>query len=132
MSKQAVTDRITMSNQSVTKLDAFHALGDATRRALLELLRAAPRTVNDLARTFPMSRPAISKHLRILRQAGLVIERRRGRNRYYRLVPEAVEAVADWVATLRRPIRPGDAVPGSPEPAKSPSAPRGPDWAPWS
>jgi DNA-binding transcriptional ArsR family regulator len=121
-----------MSNLSVTELDPFHALGDPTRRALLELLRAAPRTVNDLARTFPMSRPAISKHLRILRQAGLVIERRRGRNRYYRLVPEAVEAVADWVATLRRPIRPGDAVPGSPEPARAPSGPRGPDWAPWS
>jgi DNA-binding transcriptional ArsR family regulator len=121
-----------MSNQEVTRIDPFHALGDPTRRALLELLRAAPRTVNDLARAFPTSRPAISKHLRILRQAGLVAERRRGRNRLYRLVPEAVEAVADWVATLRRPIRPGDAVPGSPEPARAPTSSRGPDWAPWS
>ena|SRR5687767_1549990 len=121
-----------MSNKKVTHLDAFDALGDPTRRALLELLRAAPRSVNELARSFPMSRPAVSKHLRILRQAGLVLERRRGRNRYYRLVPEAIEAVADWVATLRRPIRPGDAVPGSAEPARTPSAPRGPDWAPWS
>ncbi len=121
-----------MSNHSLTRLDLFGALGDPTRRALLELLRAAPRTVNDLARAFPMSRPAISKHLRILREAGLVAERRRGRNRLYRLVPEAIEAVMDWVATLRRPIRPGDAVPGSPEPAKAPAGPRGPDWAPWS
>ena len=121
-----------MGNHKVTHIDAFHALADPTRRALLDLLRSAPRTVNELARAFPMSRPAISKHLRILRQAGLVAERRRGRNRFYRLVPEAVEAVADWIATLRRPIRPGDAVPGSPEPARAPSLPRGPDWAPWS
>ena len=77
---------------------AFNALADPTRRAVLDLLRAGTRPAGEIARAFPVSRPAISKHLRILRRAHLVEERREGRHRLYqRLAAEHDHA---------RPLRP--------------------------
>jgi DNA-binding transcriptional ArsR family regulator len=105
-----------MSNRSVTysahaslprsggKLPdaAFSALADPTRRAVLDLLRAGTRPAGDIARAFTVSRPAISKHLGILRRAHLVEERREGRHRMYHLNPEPLKAVDSWLNQYRQ------------------------------
>ena len=67
--------------------DVFRAIADPTRRAMLDRLRAGPAPVNALASDFRQSRPAISKHLRVLREARLVTEQRSGRQRVYELQP---------------------------------------------
>jgi DNA-binding transcriptional ArsR family regulator len=74
----------------------LEALGDPTRRAVFELLREGPRAVGDLARELPVSRPAVSQHLRVLKQAGLVTERRNGTKRLYRIDPGGVEALRTY------------------------------------
>ena len=68
-------------------MDALDALGDATRRAIVEGLRDGERTVGDLAADLPVSRPAVSQHLGALKAAGLVLERPSGTRRFYRLDP---------------------------------------------
>jgi len=80
---------------------AFHALADPTRRAVLDLLRQGSQPAGEIARAFPVSRPAISKHLRQLRKAHLVVEHRRGRHRYYHLNPEPLKAVDSWLEQYR-------------------------------
>ncbi|HTM34069.1 MAG TPA: metalloregulator ArsR/SmtB family transcription factor [Vicinamibacterales bacterium] len=69
------------------------ALGDPTRRAIVERLLEGPLPVGELAKQFPMSRPAISQHLRILKRADLVIDRPEGNRRYYALNPAGVESL---------------------------------------
>jgi DNA-binding transcriptional ArsR family regulator len=69
------------------------ALGDSTRRAILARLLAGPMPVGRLARDFPVSRPAISQHLRVLKDAGLVADRPEGNRRLYRLNPEGFESL---------------------------------------
>jgi DNA-binding transcriptional ArsR family regulator len=69
---------------------AIAALADPTRRAVFERLRQGPRPVGELARELPVSRPAVSQHLRVLKEAGLVTERRDGTRRLYRIEPDAV------------------------------------------
>jgi DNA-binding transcriptional ArsR family regulator len=69
------------------------ALGDPTRRAILERLLQGPTAVGELAREFPISRPAISQHLRILKQAELVLDRPSGNRRIYELNPAGVDAL---------------------------------------
>src|SRR5215467_10922420 len=81
---------------------AFSALADPTRRAVLDLLRAGTRPAGDIARAFPVSRPAISKHLSVLRRAHLVEERREGRHRMYHLNPEPLKAVDSWLNHYRQ------------------------------
>lgn len=73
------------------------ALGDPTRRAILELLRRRPMAVGELADDLPVTRPAVSQHLRVLREAGLVSERRAGTRRIYRLDPRGLEGLRAWV-----------------------------------
>src|SRR3954453_3471267 len=68
----------------------IHALGDRTRRAVFEQLRTGPKAVGELAAGLPVSRPAVSQHLRVLRQAGLVSERREGTRNVYRADPRAL------------------------------------------
>jgi DNA-binding transcriptional ArsR family regulator len=80
---------------------AFAALADPTRRAVLDLLRAGRRPAGDIAAMFPVSRPAISKHLRHLRRVRLVDERREGRNRYYSLNPAPLKAIDAWLSGYR-------------------------------
>jgi DNA-binding transcriptional ArsR family regulator len=75
------------------KLDA---LGDATRRAILDRLLKGPLPVGKLARDFPVSRPAISQHLRILKQANLVVDRPAGNRRVYQLNPEGFDSLRDY------------------------------------
>lgn len=74
----------------------FDALGDATRRAVFELLRTGPRAVGELAAELPVSRPAVSQHLRVLKEAGLVTERRNGTRRLYSVDPGGVEALRNY------------------------------------
>jgi DNA-binding transcriptional ArsR family regulator len=69
---------------------------------VLDLLRTGPRPAGQIAQSFPVSRPAISKHLRQLRRAHLVTERRSGRHRYYQLNPEPLKAVDSWLQRYRR------------------------------
>ena len=69
---------------------AMEALGDRTRRAIFEQLRSGPRAVGEIADELPVSRPAVSQHLRVLKEAGLVTERRNGTRRIYRLDPDGV------------------------------------------
>jgi DNA-binding transcriptional ArsR family regulator len=77
--------------------DPFDALGDEHRRAILRVLGDGDRSVNEIARELPISRPAVSRHLRILREAGLVGEEARGTRRIYRLREEGIEAVRAYL-----------------------------------
>jgi len=81
--------------------DVFRAIADPTRRAILARLRAGPTPVNALAADFHQSRPAISRHLRVLRGAALVSEQRAGRERVYRLEARSLQRVAGWVEGYR-------------------------------
>ena len=81
--------------------DPYRAIADPTRRAILDRLRAGPVAVNGLATAFAQSRPAISKHLKVLRDAAIVAEEKRGRERLYHLRPEALRDVADWIEGYR-------------------------------
>lgn len=83
-------------------LSPFRAIADPTRRELLDLLAEGEQPVYRLAAHFAMTRPAISQHLRILRQAKLVDERRVGRERWYRLEPTALSEVSDWLRRYER------------------------------
>src|SRR5205814_1559192 len=74
-------------------VDPIGALGDPTRRAIFERLAARPRPVGELATEFPISRPAVSQHLRVLKDAGLVIDRADGNRRIYQLNPDGVAAI---------------------------------------
>jgi DNA-binding transcriptional ArsR family regulator len=78
----------------------FDALADPTRRRLLELLAAGERSAGELASRFSVSRPAVSRHLRVLREAGLVRARRDARRRVYALEPAPLQDVDAWIETL--------------------------------
>jgi DNA-binding transcriptional ArsR family regulator len=80
--------------------DAFEALGDPNRRAIVELLGSGGRSVQQLADALPISRPAVSRHLRLLKDAGLVTEEPSGTRRIYRLHDEGVEAVRRYLETV--------------------------------
>jgi DNA-binding transcriptional ArsR family regulator len=73
--------------------DSWTALGDRTRKAIFELLLDRPRAVGELARELPVSRPAVSQHLRVLKDAGLVIDQSRGARRIYRVDPDGLAAL---------------------------------------
>jgi DNA-binding transcriptional ArsR family regulator len=77
--------------------DPFDALGDPNRRAIVELLVSGGRTVREIAEALPISRPAVSRHLRLLKDAGLVIDQPRGTRRIYRLHADGVESVQAYL-----------------------------------
>jgi DNA-binding transcriptional ArsR family regulator len=77
--------------------DVFRAISEETRREILVLLSRGERSVNELAARFPVTRPAISQHLKVLREAGLVTDRKEGRTRLYRLEPAPLGEVIDWL-----------------------------------
>ena len=77
--------------------DPFDALGDGNRRAIVELLRSGDRSVQQLADALPISRPAVSRHLRLLKDAGLVVDRAEGTRRLYRLHDEGIAAVQEYL-----------------------------------
>ncbi|GAB3959537.1 metalloregulator ArsR/SmtB family transcription factor [Micromonospora vulcania] len=79
--------------------DGWDALGDPTRRAIVACLAERPRAVGELAEVLPVSRPAVSQHLRVLKDAGLVTDRAAGTRRVYRLNPAGVAALRDQLDT---------------------------------
>jgi DNA-binding transcriptional ArsR family regulator len=80
--------------------DPFDALGDPHRRAIVELLGRGERSVGEIAQRLPISRPAVSRHLRLLKDAGLVVEEARGTRRLYRLHDEGVAAVRAYLSAV--------------------------------
>jgi len=72
-------------------------LGDPTRRAIFENLAARPQAVGELARDVPVSRPAVSQHLKVLKDAGLVVDRAAGTRRIYQVDPAGLEALRDYL-----------------------------------
>jgi len=80
---------------------AFAALADPTRRAILARLAGGDAGVLELAGPFPISQPAVTKHLNVLESAGLISRRRRARQRLCRLEPQRLKQLADWVGTYR-------------------------------
>lgn len=87
-------------------MDSFAALADPVRRALLRAVAVRPERVATLAEAHPISRPAVSKHLRVLAEAGLVTAEERGRERYYALDPAGLEPVRALVDELAGPPPP--------------------------
>ena len=79
----------------------FRAVADPTRRSILERLHKREHTVLELCEPFRMTQPSLSKHLAVLRRSGLIMARRSGRHRYYRLDPEPIEQIAAWAAQFR-------------------------------
>jgi DNA-binding transcriptional ArsR family regulator len=75
------------------RVDGWHALSDPTRRAIFERLAERPRAVGELAGELPVSRPAVSQHLKVLKDAGLVVDRSEGNRRIYQLNPGGVDAL---------------------------------------
>jgi DNA-binding transcriptional ArsR family regulator len=85
---------------SSSAAEVLDALGDPTRRAVLELLRAGPRAVVDIASELPVSRPAVSQHLRVLKGAGLVTERREGTRHLYRIDAQGLAALRTYLESF--------------------------------
>lgn len=89
----------------MTSLDhSFAALADPTRRAIVARLAAGETTVMELARPFSMSQPAISRHLKVLESAGLIVRRVEGTKRPCRIAPNALAGIEEWLAMLRKTL----------------------------
>ena len=95
--KHSLKYRVELLSRPAASTDIFQAIADPTRRALLDRLRDGEQPVKQLAEPFEMSLPAISQHLQILCEAGLVSQRKAGRQRLYRLNPEPLKEVSNWL-----------------------------------
>ena len=84
----------------MTYADGFSALSDPTRRTIFERLAGGPRSVGELAAELPVSRPAVSQHLKVLKDAGLVVDRADGTRRLYQLDPTGIEAMRAYFDTF--------------------------------
>jgi DNA-binding transcriptional ArsR family regulator len=82
------------------RVDGFAALADPTRRAIFEALAARPQAVSEIAGELPVSRPAVSQHLKVLKEAGLVVDSPDGARRIYQLDPEGVDALRAYLDTF--------------------------------
>lgn len=82
-------------------MDAFTALADPTRRSIIESLAAGERSFGDLADRFEMSRPAVSQHLKLLKDAGIVTSRADGQRRIYRLTDSGLDEIDAWLSQVR-------------------------------
>jgi DNA-binding transcriptional ArsR family regulator len=88
--------------RAATTTDAFNAVAEPRRRELLDALGGGERSVNELVATLGLAQPQVSKHLRVLREVGLVEAREEGRQRLYRLKGEALKPIHDWVKRYER------------------------------
>jgi DNA-binding transcriptional ArsR family regulator len=88
--------------RAATTADAFNAVAEPRRREILDLLSGGERPVNDLVTLLGMAQPQVSKHLRVLREVGLVDVRDHGRQRMYRLNGEPLKPIHDWVKNYER------------------------------
>ncbi len=86
--------------RAATTTDAFNAVAEPRRRQILEALTGGERSVNELVEALGLAQPQVSKHLRVLREVGLVEVREEGRQRRYRLNGEALKPIHDWVSGL--------------------------------
>jgi DNA-binding transcriptional ArsR family regulator len=82
--------------------DVFQAIADPTRRAIIGLLSEKPLHLNGIASHFDVSRPAISQHIKLLEDCGLIEIQQQGRERYCQIRPEQLKEVADWVQTFKK------------------------------
>lgn len=116
-----------MSRKSKPPIALYSALADTTRCRILEILKLAPTPVHVLAEAFSISRPAISRHLRVLKTAGLVAEVKKGRENVYAFRPAKLEPAKAWLESIRaadfepaaEPESAPDPVPAAPKPAKT-------------
>ena len=88
--------------RAATTADAFNAVAEPRRREILDVLATGERPVNDLVRLIGVPQPQVSKHLRVLREVGVVDVRDQGRQRLYRLNGEALKPIHDWVSNYER------------------------------
>jgi DNA-binding transcriptional ArsR family regulator len=88
--------------RAATTTDAFNAVAEPRRRQILDLLAGGERQVNDLVALLGVAQPQVSKHLRILREVGLVTVREEGRHRVYRLNGQPLKPIHDWVVSFER------------------------------
>jgi DNA-binding transcriptional ArsR family regulator len=79
---------------------AFFALADPTRRQIVDQLRGGPRTVGEIAAAMPISRPAVSQHLKVLKESGLVAEKRQGTRHYFAIAPEGIGELRAYLDAL--------------------------------
>ena len=84
----------------IAYIEVLDALGDGTRRQIFDMLRTGPKSVNELKAQLPVSQPAVSQHLRVLREARLVRVTPRGTRRIYRVSPEGIEALREYVESF--------------------------------
>ena len=90
-----------MTNGTIaTRYEALEALGDSTRRELFEILCRGPQSVGQLAEAVPVSRPAVSQHLRVLKEAGLVADHAEGTRRIYRVTAGGMENLRSYIESL--------------------------------
>ena len=82
--------------------DVFQAIADPTRREIIEVISSQPQTVNEVAEQFNISRPAISKHLKILDECGIIAIDQKGRERYCRIVPESIIPAFVWIEQYKK------------------------------
>jgi DNA-binding transcriptional ArsR family regulator len=97
-----ISEYITAMARAATTADAFNAVAEPRRREILDLLARGERPVNDLVGMLGMAQPQVSKHLRVLREVGLVEVREDGRQRLYRLNGEPLKPIHDWVRNYER------------------------------
>ena len=90
-----------VTNSAALDRSAFAAISDPTRRAILDHLRDGELGAGEIASRFSVSRPAIARHVRVLRKAGLVRERRQAQKRFYSLAPEGLREVDRWLSPYR-------------------------------
>jgi DNA-binding transcriptional ArsR family regulator len=88
--------------RAATTADVFNAVAEPRRRAILDVLGGGEQPVNDLVRALGLAQPQVSKHLRVLREVGVVDVREQGRQRMYRLNGNALKPIHDWVSTYER------------------------------
>jgi DNA-binding transcriptional ArsR family regulator len=88
--------------RAATTTDAFNAVAEPRRRQILDVLAAGERPVNDIVALLDLAQPQVSKHLRVLREVGLVNARNEGRQRLYRLNGQPLKPIHDWVKTYER------------------------------
>lgn len=82
--------------------DVFQAIADSTRREIIDILTSRSLPVNEIADNFDISRPAVSKHIKILNECGLVVIRKQGRKRYCRADPRKLREVAEWTQKYQK------------------------------
>src|SRR5687767_16001814 len=88
--------------RAATTTDAFNAVAEPRRREILDVLADGERPVNDLVQLLGLAQPQVSKHLRVLREVGLVVVRDEGRQRMYRLDGRPLKSIHDWVKSYQR------------------------------